>query len=156
MGVTPMSEPIIQLWIGALNAISQPLLSFWIGVALATAAAFSVKPLMRSRLTRRALQRLEELVPARGPLLDVGCYTGVFLDVASARGWAVAPGEMIEGINTLAAPVFSHEGRMVASIAIVGSTKYVPVSPPAEQVEAVVSAARRTSETMGWRPALSR
>jgi chromosome segregation ATPase len=64
MGVTPMSEPVIQLWIGALNAISQPLLSFWIGVALATAAAFSVKPLMRSRLTRRALQRLDHAAPS--------------------------------------------------------------------------------------------
>ena len=38
----------------------------------------------------RALQRLEARVPCRGPLLDVGCYTGVFLDVAAARGWPVA------------------------------------------------------------------
>ncbi len=38
---------------------------------------------------RRALDRLERHVPVRGPLLDVGCYTGVFLDVAAARGWPV-------------------------------------------------------------------
>jgi 2-polyprenyl-3-methyl-5-hydroxy-6-metoxy-1,4-benzoquinol methylase len=37
----------------------------------------------------RALDRLERHVPVRGPLLDVGCYTGVFLDVAAARGWPV-------------------------------------------------------------------
>ena len=37
----------------------------------------------------RALDRLERHVPVRGPLLDVGCYTGVFLDVAAARGWRV-------------------------------------------------------------------
>jgi SAM-dependent methyltransferase len=37
----------------------------------------------------RALDRLEALVSSRGPLLDVGCYTGVFLDVAAARGWPV-------------------------------------------------------------------
>lgn len=37
----------------------------------------------------RALQRLETHVPVRGPLLDVGCYTGVFLDVAATRGWPV-------------------------------------------------------------------
>ncbi len=37
----------------------------------------------------RALDRLEQHVPVRGPLLDVGCYTGVFLDVAAARGWPV-------------------------------------------------------------------
>jgi SAM-dependent methyltransferase len=35
----------------------------------------------------RALDRLELRVPARGSLLDVGCYTGVFLDVAARRGW---------------------------------------------------------------------
>jgi SAM-dependent methyltransferase len=38
----------------------------------------------------RALSRLERHVPVRGPLLDVGCYTGVFLDVAARAGWPVA------------------------------------------------------------------
>lgn len=38
----------------------------------------------------RALERLEAHVPVRGPLLDVGCYTGVFLDVAARAGWHVA------------------------------------------------------------------
>jgi SAM-dependent methyltransferase len=37
----------------------------------------------------RALDRLETRVPRRGQLLDVGCYTGVFLGVAEARGWPV-------------------------------------------------------------------
>jgi len=37
----------------------------------------------------RALDQLEKRVPRRGPLLDVGCYTGVFLDVAAKRGWPV-------------------------------------------------------------------
>lgn len=38
---------------------------------------------------RRNLRPLEELVsPADGPrLLDVGCYTGVFLGIAQGRGW---------------------------------------------------------------------
>lgn len=38
----------------------------------------------------RALERLQAHVPVRGPLLDVGCYTGVFLDVAARAGWQVA------------------------------------------------------------------
>ncbi|HET8576137.1 MAG TPA: class I SAM-dependent methyltransferase [Methylomirabilota bacterium] len=37
----------------------------------------------------KALTRLEAHVPIKGPLLDVGCYTGVFLDVAASRGWPV-------------------------------------------------------------------
>jgi SAM-dependent methyltransferase len=37
----------------------------------------------------KALRRLEAHVPVRGPLLDVGCYSGVFLDVAASRGWSV-------------------------------------------------------------------
>jgi SAM-dependent methyltransferase len=36
-----------------------------------------------------ALDRLERRVPVRGPLVDLGCYTGVFLDVAAKRGWPV-------------------------------------------------------------------
>ena len=37
----------------------------------------------------RALARLEKRVPVRGPLLDLGCYTGVFLDAAAKKGWPV-------------------------------------------------------------------
>lgn len=37
----------------------------------------------------RALRGLEAAVPERGPLLDVGCYTGVFLDVAAGHRWPV-------------------------------------------------------------------
>jgi len=36
-----------------------------------------------------ALRRLERRVPVRGPLVDLGCYTGVFLDVAAKQGWKV-------------------------------------------------------------------
>ncbi len=43
----------------------------------------------RRRTFARALDRLERHVPVRGSLLDVACYTGVFLDVAAARGWRV-------------------------------------------------------------------
>jgi 2-polyprenyl-3-methyl-5-hydroxy-6-metoxy-1,4-benzoquinol methylase len=42
------------------------------------------------RLTfARAADGLARIVPTRGPLLEVGCYTGVFLDVAATRGWDV-------------------------------------------------------------------
>ena len=51
----------------------------------------------------RAMHELEMRVPVRGPLLDVGCYTGVFLDVAAARGWRVhgiEPSRWAAGVAT--------------------------------------------------------
>jgi 2-polyprenyl-3-methyl-5-hydroxy-6-metoxy-1,4-benzoquinol methylase len=44
----------------------------------------------RAATFSRALRRLESHVPLRGPLLDVGCYTGAFLDVAVRGHWTVA------------------------------------------------------------------
>lgn len=73
-----------------------------------------------------------------------------------ARGWATAPGETLDGINAIAAPIFAHDGSIVASLAIVGSLRYVPIKPPPAQIEAVVAAAKRISQTMGWGPAIPR
>jgi hypothetical protein len=59
-----MSEPIIDSWIGPLSAISDPLLYFWVGILLAILIVFSVRPFLRSRLARRAMQRLDSAAPA--------------------------------------------------------------------------------------------
>jgi len=37
---------------------------------------------------RKAIRRLEKITP-RGRLLDIGCYTGIFLKEAAQRGWDV-------------------------------------------------------------------
>ena len=41
----------------------------------------------RVQMWKRNLERLEDLTPENGRLLDIGCATGVFLDVARKRGW---------------------------------------------------------------------
>jgi DNA repair exonuclease SbcCD ATPase subunit len=58
-----MSEPIIYFWIGALQSISGPVIYFWIGALVAVLIVFSIKPLVRSRLGHRAMQRLETSAP---------------------------------------------------------------------------------------------
>jgi DNA-binding IclR family transcriptional regulator len=74
-------------------------------------------------------------------------------DVAKVRerGWSTAPDEVISGVNTIAAPVYDHQGRLVASIAIVGAKQFIPADPADAQVEAVVGTARRISRALGWR-----
>lgn len=73
--------------------------------------------------------------------------------VASIRevGWATAPGETYRGINTVAAPVFSSDGRPVATLAVVGSIHYLPDPPDDEVVAALMQAATQLSTDLGHR-----
>lgn len=73
------------------------------------------------------------------------------IEKVRARGWATAPDEIVAGVNALAAPIFDHRGELVASAAIVGPTQFITAPPPAEQVEAVLTCARRISTESGWR-----
>jgi DNA-binding IclR family transcriptional regulator len=68
-------------------------------------------------------------------------------------GWAQASGEMLMGINAIAAPVFSERGECVASIAVVGSVQFLPRSGNDRIVLAVLKAAEQTSGNLGYRRA---
>lgn len=67
------------------------------------------------------------------------------------RGWAVAPNEVLQGVNGLAAPIFNHLGAYVGAVAAVGSIQHIAATPSKQQVAAVVGAAERISRKMGWR-----
>jgi DNA-binding IclR family transcriptional regulator len=69
-----------------------------------------------------------------------------------ARGWAVAPGESMLGVNALAAPIFEGGGRMVGAIAILGSIQFVEAEPSLAQVHHVRRAAARISGLLGYAP----
>jgi IclR family KDG regulon transcriptional repressor len=71
------------------------------------------------------------------------------LDRVRAQGWATAPGESMEGVNALAAPVFDGSGAMVGALAILGSIQFIRATPSAEQVRHVVAAAARLSARLG-------
>src|SRR5262249_11244820 len=63
-GRQSMSEPITQVWIGALSAIGEPTIYFWLGIILTLLIVFGVRPFLRSRVARRAMQRLDSAAPA--------------------------------------------------------------------------------------------
>jgi DNA-binding IclR family transcriptional regulator len=69
-----------------------------------------------------------------------------------ARGWAIAPNEVLPGVNALAAPIFDHRGAYAGAIAIVGSTQYIAATPTAQQIALVTGAAQRISRELGFRP----
>ena len=66
-----------------------------------------------------------------------------------ARGWATAPGEIVTGVNALAAPVFGRGGAWRGTVAIVGSIDVIAAEPAPALVEAVVDTTHRLSGLLG-------
>jgi len=75
------------------------------------------------------------------------------VDRVRKRGWAVAPGEVLSGINALAAPVFDASGALAATIGILGSIQHVAPRPEAALISAVLDAASDFSRRLGYREA---
>jgi IclR family KDG regulon transcriptional repressor len=72
-------------------------------------------------------------------------------DVRNQR-WAVAPNEAMIGLNALSAPLFDALGSFVGAIALTDSVQFIPATPTAAQVDGLLKAAVRISESMGYRP----
>lgn len=66
-----------------------------------------------------------------------------------ARGYAVAPEEVLLGCNALAAPVFDHQDRLVAAMAFVGSIQHLGAPPEAGLVSAITGLAEKASRLLG-------
>jgi IclR family transcriptional regulator, acetate operon repressor len=66
------------------------------------------------------------------------------------RGWAIAPNQVLTGVNGLAAPIFNHNGHCAGAVAIAGSVQYITATPSPQQIRAVTDAARNISKKMGW------
>ena len=67
------------------------------------------------------------------------------------QGWAIAPNEAVTGLNALAVPIFSASGRIVATIAVVDSVQFIPGEPTQAQIETLLNAGLRISESLGFR-----
>lgn len=70
------------------------------------------------------------------------------LDMIRERLYEDADGELIEGVNVLAAPIFRENDVLVGSIGVIGTSRDVPSPPGADLLEAVQSAAAELSSRL--------
>ena len=85
------------------------------------------------------------------PQLSAGADAAVLRRVAEvrSRGWATAPGEIVTGVNALAAPVFARGGLWRGTVAIVGSIDVIAPTPAPMLIDALIDTTRRISELLG-------
>ncbi|HSI16308.1 MAG TPA: IclR family transcriptional regulator [Sphingomonas sp.] len=91
---------------------------------------------------------IDSAVRAAGVIVDMVMLRRE-IDQVRQRGWAASAGEILVGVNALAAPVFDAGGALTGTIAIMGSAQLLTDDPPPEMISAAVSAARRISEQLG-------
>lgn len=78
------------------------------------------------------------------------------IDAVRRRRWAVAPSEVMIGLNALAAPIFDALGGYIGSIAMTDSVQFIAETPSAEQVSELLKAADKISANLGFRGARER
>ncbi len=104
-------------------------------------------PVLRERLGRMPLRKW-----TAATITDVNRLK-IEIDRVKKRGWAVAPGEILSGINALAAPVFDAGGALAGTIGILGSVQHLAPRPAPALVAAVLDAAAELSRRLGYREA---
>ena len=65
------------------------------------------------------------------------------------RGWAVAPEEILHGVNALAAPILDKDNALAATITIAGSVQDIRPEPDPMLIARVLGAARAVSASLG-------
>ena len=71
------------------------------------------------------------------------------VEAVRRQGWATADNQVLIGVNALAAPILDHGRKWCGSIALVGSSQFIPATPDPAQVSEVTQAARRVSQHLG-------
>ena len=71
------------------------------------------------------------------------------VEIVRRQGWATADGQVLVGVNALAAPILDHGHNWCGSIALVGSSQFIPARPDPAQAMQVTDAARRVSRHLG-------
>lgn len=67
-----------------------------------------------------------------------------------AAGYACAPEETLLGVNVVAAPIFDHNGSLIATVALVGSIQHLTSPPASAHVDTILELAHSISQTYGY------
>lgn len=98
--------------------------------------------------------QLLDVARRRAALAKSGCDFDRLLNELVAikdLGWAVAPGEVIPGINALAAPIFDGVGDLAGTISILGSIEHVAPTPSDALIQDIQSAGRKISSELTFK-----
>ncbi|MBL8589335.1 MAG: SMP-30/gluconolactonase/LRE family protein [Methylobacteriaceae bacterium] len=74
------------------------------------------------------------------------------LALSRARGYALSRGEHVDGVSSVAAPVFDHTGKAIAALGLFGPTSRMPIDRLHVLGRDLMEAARRISGTVGAAP----
>ncbi|WP_372605012.1 IclR family transcriptional regulator [Actibacterium sp.] len=66
------------------------------------------------------------------------------------NSWAVAPNQVVIGLNALAAPVFGALGNFVGTLAMSDSIQFITDPPTDDQINALLRAAAEVSANLGY------
>ena len=117
----------------------------------------SVLPLMRSATGRVFLTWLQPAAAAdllareKAPPKQVESMRRT----TRQRGLGCVEGDLLPGIASLSAPVFNHQGNLVAAISTLGPQGDFDIDPNGRIGKTLKAAADGLSERLGWRQTLN-
>lgn len=119
--------------------------------AHATSTGKAILAFLRDEERSAALRGMRRLaVPTRKTIGDREALRGELARIRE-RGYATAEGELEENFVAVGAPVFSHEGRVVAGVSIGGPGTRLTSERIPELAALVRQAAGRISRRLGYR-----
>lgn len=144
--------PTIVRWVESRRPINvnlrtgsvMPLLHSAIGLCF---VSFSESPQVQARIEaelRINARAAESRGPATRPELDT------LVAEARQHGMSRAVGSVLPGVNAFCAPIFDHEGRMVAAITALGPASLFPSSWSGQIPHAIAASAQTVSRRLGW------
>jgi DNA-binding IclR family transcriptional regulator len=99
-----------------------------------------------------ALLQTERRILARAQRDDMPAMEKLLAETRR-HGIAAVEGALVPGVTALAAPIFDHRARIVASIALLGSPAHLTPSASSETAQLLQSVAETISQRLGFRAA---